>query len=86
MDNNTNSNIHGTVTGTETTGYFIHGTVTGTETTGYFNVQYCGFRLPCGYCTRLNQPCPMNGFSYGQPIWTNTGSGLENLNKCEVNC
>ena len=70
MDNNTNSNIQGTVTGT--------------ETTGYFNAQYCGFRLPCGYCTRLNQPCPMNGFSYGQPVWTSTGSGLENLNKCEV--
>ena len=73
MENNTTSNTQDNVT--ETT------------TAGYFNAQYCGFKLPCGYCTRLCQPCPMGGLNVTpQPIWTASGSGLANTNKCEVSC
>ena len=27
--------------------------------TDYFDPQYCMYRLPCGYCTKLEKPCPM---------------------------
>jgi len=29
----------------------------------FYDPSYCSFRLPCGYCTRLCQPCPMKGVS-----------------------
>lgn len=32
-------------------------TGTGTTTTAFTN--YCGHRLPCGYCRIMNAPCPM---------------------------
>ena len=37
-------------------------TTNSTATNSFFNTQYCGFRLPCGYCTRLEKPCPMGTY------------------------
>lgn len=32
--------------------------------------EYCGYRLPCGYCTALGRPCPMQGNQiYTEPAW-----------------
>ena len=33
-----------------------------------FNQTYCLHRLPCGYCTMLNRPCPMMGTQI-EPTW-----------------
>ena len=43
----------------------------GTTTTGSGNSydEFCGFRLPCGYCTRLDRPCPMMGNRMIEPTW-----------------
>ena len=30
-----------------------------TKTNINYNANYCGNRLPCGFCTLLNRPCPM---------------------------
>lgn len=43
---------------------------TATNTT-YYNSNYCGFKLPCGYCTRLCQPCPMQ--NHTGITWTVNG-------------
>lgn len=42
---------------------------TGTVTDGQINMNWCGFRLPCGLCTRTNTPCPM---VLPTPSWTIT--------------
>lgn len=34
-------------------------TVNNTATNAFFNPEWCSYRLPCGYCTRLEKPCPM---------------------------
>ena len=31
-----------------------------------YNTAYCTYRLPCGYCTRLNKECTMN---WSMPSW-----------------
>ena len=32
--------------------------------------EYCGYRLPCGYCTALDRPCPMQGNQIKiEPTW-----------------
>ena len=31
------------------------------NTGSYYLTDYCYNRLPCGYCTRLDRPCPMVG-------------------------
>lgn len=39
---------------------FNKATDTSTASSSIWNsAQFCGYRLPCGYCTRLGQPCPM---------------------------
>lgn len=49
-------------------------TANSTATNSFFDTQYCGFRLPCGYCTRLEKPCPMGTYIVN-PTWTyNPGS------------
>ena len=41
---------------------------TGTVSSSYSYQQYCGFRLPCGICTRTNSVCPINGYTV-TPTW-----------------
>ncbi len=33
-----------------------------------YSTAYCLNRLPCGYCTMLNRPCPMMGTQM-EPTW-----------------
>lgn len=33
-----------------------------------YSAAYCLSRLPCGYCTMLNRPCPMIGMQ-AEPTW-----------------
>lgn len=40
---------------------------TTTTGTGYSYTNTCGNKLPCGYCTLLNRPCPMQYFV--TPTW-----------------
>ena len=32
---------------------------TNTVTNAFLNSEWCSYRLPCGYCMRLEKPCPM---------------------------
>lgn len=44
------------------------------------NVLYsntCGFMLPCGYCTRLERPCPMHGPT--TITWTSSNVDTPNI-------
>ena len=34
-----------------------------------YNQAYCINRLPCGYCTLLNRPCPMMFGQQYEPTW-----------------
>lgn len=45
----------------------VNTTTTGTP--GYSYSNYCFNRLPCGYCTRLDRPCPMQGNTFVTPTW-----------------
>lgn len=47
-------------------------TGTATSTTAFNN--YCGHRLPCGYCRIMQSPCPM---LYGCPTTTLTWNSYE---------
>lgn len=47
------------------------GTTAGTQavnTSGTWSSGWCMYRLPCGYCTQLDRPCPMQGSGY-TPTW-----------------
>lgn len=43
--------------------------VTTTTGIGSNYAEFCGFRLPCGYCTELDRPCPMMGNRMIEPTW-----------------
>ena len=32
---------------------------------------YCGYKLPCGFCRLMMQPCPKNS---GKVVWTGSPS------------
>lgn len=42
---------------------------TNTTGTNYTYMNYCFNRLPCGFCTRLNRPCPMVTNTVATPTW-----------------
>lgn len=56
---------------TTTGATFDGGTATyqyqGTTTTNYS--ANCLYKLPCGYCTMLNRPCPMQWNTTINPVW-----------------
>ena len=45
-----------------------------TKTNSNYNANYCGNRLPCGFCTLLNRPCPMFPVTVA-PTWKITCDG-----------
>lgn len=52
------------------------------------NSNFCGYRLPCGYCTMLNRDCP-KAYDYSNWQYTTTAtSGSINLNdtNCDATC
>lgn len=49
--------------------------------TNTFYSGFCGFKLPCGYCTRLERPCPMQGS--GSITWTSSNVSTPNVT---LNC
>lgn len=40
----------------------------------YDTATYCFYRLPCGYCSYMSRPCPMQGSGY-TPIVTCQANG-----------
>lgn len=46
-------------------GSTVRGGQGGTANTGYsYNVNWCGNRLPCGWCKELGRMCPLSGTTY----------------------
>ena len=58
--------------------------VEATNTTYSYNSNFCGFKLPCGYCTRLCQPCPMQ--NHTGITWTTHSGSEPTINLNDVTC
>lgn len=41
-------------------------------TSGYISTDICGYRLPCGLCRVINEPCPMRQVGLGEVTCSNT--------------
>ena len=63
-------NTTGTATGT------VNDSSTGTATS--FSYTACWHRLPCGYCTIMSRPCPMQTYSVA-PNWYSTDVTCVNM-------
>lgn len=41
-------------------------------TSGYISTDICEYRLPCGLCRVINEPCPMRQVAVGEVTCSNT--------------
>lgn len=41
------------------------------ETSGYISTDICEYRLPCGLCRVINEPCPMRQVGFGEVTCSN---------------
>lgn len=41
------------------------------ETSGYISADICEYRLPCGLCRVINEPCPMQQMVHGEVTCSN---------------
>lgn len=39
---------------------------------GYISADNCAYRLPCGLCREINEPCPMRQVVHGEVTCSNT--------------